>query len=172
MEIGQYFDTTMTDCVSGRAARVIAIPSTSIPRHLRPDMVDTTQVLGLQALAWLESRDEVVRVLSSLLVMNGDRAFAEGCTTQPRVPLGEGGPHLVSLLAIAESHGRIGESVRLTTFGSWPQLLVAVAAGVLIAGEARSVSAALGAGLARRLRELMGLDGEQYASSGPAVVAT
>lgn len=172
MEIGQYFDTTMTDCDSGRAARVIAIPSTSIPPHLRPGMVDTTQVLSLQSLAWLESRAEFVRVLASLLGMNGDRSFAEACAVEPRVPLGEGGPHLASLLAIAESHGRIGESVRLTSFGASRQILVAVAVGVVVIGEAHSLSTALGAGLGPRLRELMGMDGEQYAWTGPSVVAT
>lgn len=172
MEIGQYFDTTMTECWSGGAARVISVPSTSIPPHLRPGMVDTTQALGLQSLAWLESRDEIIRVLASLLGPDRSPEFAEACATEPRVPLGEGGPHLVSLLAIAESHGRIGESVRLTMFGSHPQLLVAVPAGVVIAGAAHRVSAALGAGLARRLRELMGMDGEKYAWSGPSMVAT
>jgi len=172
MEIGQYFDTTMTDCDSARAARVIAIPSTSIPPHLRPGMVDTTQVLGLQSLAWLESRTEIVRVLASLLGMNGDRAFAEACAAEPRIPLGEGGPHPASLLALAESHGRIGQSVRLTTFRASRQILVSVAAGVILVGEAHSLSTALGAGLDRRLRELMGMDGEQYAWSGPFAVAT
>jgi hypothetical protein len=49
-------------------------------------------------------------------------------------------------------------------------LLATAPAGVVVCAPAEQLSRALNAGLSSKLREMMGLDGRKYGSTGPAAL--
>ncbi len=175
MDIAQYFDTTVTDCESGLAVRVILIPNASLAPHARDGLLTAAYVLGLRVTARLQSETEVVAVMSSLLSTSNPEAreLAQAVATEPRLPFGEAGPQLVSLMAIARSAGDdLARTTSLVSMVDWRLLLVDAPAGMLVCGPAENISAALDRGMAARIREAMGLDGRQFRSTGPAAVSS
>ena len=173
MDLAQYFDTTITDCESGLAARLIVVPTASMAPHARLGLLGLPEMLGLTVDAMLESEREIIAVLASLL-RSGDPAAVEMATIlvrEPRLPLGEAGIQPASLLMIARSNG---DTLLHTVFqvSLQERRLVAVIApvGMVLAGPSESISAMLESGLALKLRELMGLDGRQFRPAGPAAV--
>lgn len=137
MDIAQYFDTTVTDCESGLAVRVILIPNASLAPHARDGLLTAAQVLGLRITARLQSETEVVAVMSSLLSTSNPEAreLAQAVATEPRLPFGEAGPQLVSLMAIARSAGDdLARTTSLVSMVDWRLLLVDAPAGKHLRG--------------------------------------
>jgi len=177
MDISQYFDTTLTDCDSRLAVRVIVVPVNSMAPHARSGLMSWATMLGLNRVAVLESEREAVAVLASLL-RAGDPAatsVANVALCEARVPFGDPDLKGTALIDIARSDQRGAGSalgtVTLVSLDDWRMLAVAVADGIVLCGEAEAVSGALARGLTAKLRELMGLDGREFSSTGPAAVS-
>jgi hypothetical protein len=173
MDLAQYFDTTITDCESGLAARLIVVPTVSMAPHARLGVLGLPEMLGLKTEAMLESEREMIAVLASLL-RSGDPAAMELATVvvrEPRLPLGEAGIQPASLLMIAKSNGEVfHNTVFQVSLREWRLVAVLAPVGMVLAGAAAAVAAMLESGLAVKIRELMGLDGRQFRSTGPAAV--
>jgi hypothetical protein len=131
------------------------------------------EMLGLQTEAMLEDEREIVAVLASLL-RAGDPAAVELATAvarEPRLPLGETGIQPISLMKIAESNAeRLQRTAFQVSLEEWRMLTVVAPAGMVLASSAQALSGALDRGLSVKIRELMGLDGRQFKSAGPAAV--
>ncbi len=173
MDISQYFDTTLTDCDSGLAVRVIVIPVSSMAPHARSGLIGWTAMLGLNRVAVLESEREIIAVLASLL-RAGDPAATELAAVivqEPCVPFGDPGIKGASLNDVAGAGIAGARTASLVSLDDWRLLAVSVARGIVLCGEAGAFAGALGRGLSGQLRELMGLDGREYKSTGPAPVS-
>lgn len=171
MDVAQFYDTTITDCESALAVRLIVIPAGSMAPYVQGNLVEWASLLGLGSVALLDSEEEMVAVLASIL-RPGDAdadALARLVISEPRVPFPGDSLHAQSLFAIAASaQVPLASVVSLVAAAEARMLLVAVPAGVVIAGGAGGVASALEGGLSAKVREVMGLDGRKFRSTGPA----
>ena len=170
MDLAQFYDTTLTDCESGLAARVIVIPNASMAPYVQGDLVEWASLLGLKSVAVLESEPEMVAVLTSILAPDGGgRELAETVVSNARIPFHDGRLRPLSLAGIART-ARVSFSavVSLVASAEARLLLVAVPEGVVICSGAGAMAQALEGGLSSRIREVMGLDGRTFQSTGPA----
>lgn len=171
MDLAQFYDTTLTDCDSGLSVRVIVIPHRSMAPYVQGDLVAWASLLGLRSVALLDSESEMISVLASTLVpSNGEAAgLARVVVEEPRIPFSDGDIRLLSLAAIARTANvALSQVVSLVSAPEARLLLVAVPDGVAICGGAAGMAGALEAGLSSRIREVMGLDGRKFLSTGPA----
>ncbi|MEX1103919.1 MAG: hypothetical protein WED87_06700 [Dehalococcoidia bacterium] len=171
MDISQFYDTTITDCDNGLAVRVIVIPHRSMAPYVKGDLVQWASLLGLTSVALLESEQEMISVLASTLSPGNGEAhrLARLVVMEPRIPFSNGDLRLLSLAQIArDANVPLPSVVSLVSSPESRLLLVAVPEGVAICGGASGMAGALGAGLSSRIREVMGLDGRKFRSTGPA----
>lgn len=171
LDVAQFYDTTITDCDSALAVRAIAIPHASMAPYVQGDLVEWASLLGLRSVALLESAEEIVTVLASILRPNDAdaTALARLAVNEPRLPFGADALHAESLYGIATTANvPLASVVSLVASPEARLLLVAVPGGVVITGGAGGVAAALEAGLSSKIREVMGLDGRKFRSTGPA----
>lgn len=171
MDVAQFYDTTITDCDTALALRVIVIPTGSVAPFAQGDLVEWGSLLGLSSVAFLESEAEMASVLGSIL-RPGDEdatALAEIALVEPRIPFATDSLRAESLYRIAASaRVPLASVVSLVASPEARLLLVAVPAGVVIVGGAAAVASALESGLSAKIREVMGLDGRKFRSTGPA----
>lgn len=171
MDVAQFHDTTITDCDSGLAVRTIIIPSGNFAPYVQGDLLEWSALLGLTSVALLESAQEMVGVLASMLRPNDAEAtaLARIAVTEPRIPFARDSPCAESLYGIAATANvPLTSVVSLVASPEANLLLVAVPAAVVITGSALGLAAALESGLSAKIREVMGLDGRKFRSTGPA----
>lgn len=173
MDLAQYHDTTITDCESGLSVRAIVVPASSMAPHARFGLLTWTAMLGLKTEAMLDREREIVAVLASLLRPR-DLVATELATVlvrEPRLPLGEVGMQFASLMMIAESNAdNLEHTAFQVALGEWRMLAVVAPVGIVLASAAATLSGALDHGLYEKIRELMGLDGREFQSTGPAAI--
>ena len=171
MDIAQFYDTTLTDCESGLAVRVIVVPNRSMAPYVQGDLVEWAVLLDLRSIAFLESADEMVAVLASIVDPNDPEArrLAGIVVGDPRIPFLNSELRMLSLGEIALSANvPLSAVVSLVASPESKLLLVAVPDGVVVCGGVAAMAGALESGLCTRIREVMGLDGPKFRSTGPA----
>jgi hypothetical protein len=171
MEISRLFDATVTDCESGLAARLITLPEASFAPHVRDRLFSWPTLLGLEEIATLTSAAEVARMLASVL----DRQSSLGAELAQAVvnePLSFG-IAAAELTIAAISRSRSDDSfVSLVRSGARQLLLAVSGPGVVLCGNAATLSECLLDGLSARIRDSLGMEGRRYRSTGPAAVTT